>query len=277
MNKHFWISALASAGLLAATGAHAGTLFFNTDTGLYRLNRTTGAATFVADNGVAQQNVGLAAGPNNTLFAASPGPGPQAQVLQLDAAGNQIASFGLPPLGSFYLPPEGLAYDLAANRLYATTDGVLVTYSFNGASFATVAGGFYSGDHEGADFGNGRLYTLSNAGVLYTTDTTTLARTQIGSIGFNPFGAGLAYDSDLGALFMVSNHDRNLYRIDPTTAAVSLVGATGLSGSTGGLAYAAGIPEPPAGGVPEPITWALMIVGLGSVGLALRRHRPLAA
>jgi PEP-CTERM motif len=36
---------------------------------------------------------------------------------------------------------------------------------------------------------------------------------------------------------------------------------------------------PPAGGVPEPATWALLIAGFGGVGAALRRSRaaPLAA
>ena len=31
---------------------------------------------------------------------------------------------------------------------------------------------------------------------------------------------------------------------------------------------------PPAGGIPEPAAWALMILGFGGAGAALRRARP---
>jgi hypothetical protein len=32
-------------------------------------------------------------------------------------------------------------------------------------------------------------------------------------------------------------------------------------------------PPPPVGGIPEPGTWALMILGFGAVGAAMRRRR----
>lgn len=53
-----------------------------------------------------------------------------------------------------------------------------------------------------------------------------------------------------------------------------------LGNSTGTLAIAAALPperNPFLGGVPEPATWALMIVGFGAVGAQLRRRRGRAA
>ena len=53
----------------------------------------------------------------------------------------------------------------------------------------------------------------------------------------------------------------------------NLFGPTGLRVEMTGTADAAAVP----GGVPEPATWAMMLMGFGGLGALLRRRRGLAA
>jgi hypothetical protein len=47
---------------------------------------------------------------------------------------------------------------------------------------------------------------------------------------------------------------------------------TSIPGLSGVVLYANGTPPPPPG-VPEPVTWIMMLLGFGAVGFALRRRR----
>lgn len=47
---------------------------------------------------------------------------------------------------------------------------------------------------------------------------------------------------------------------------------TSIPGLSGVVLYANGTPPPPPG-VPEPVTWVMMLLGFGAVGYAVRRHR----
>lgn len=74
-----------------------------------------------------------------------------------------------------------------------------------------------------------------------------------------------------GTLFVLGNLiDANLNYLTPTPASLSI-----QFNSTGPSAYSSALTlsVPPAGGVPETGTWAMMILGAGAIGATLRRRR----
>jgi hypothetical protein len=87
--------------------------------------------------------------------------------------------------------------------------------------------------------------------------TITYANTPGVSSSFSLYLLGSTIDSFLG------------YSATPTSLTLSF-------NSTGGSAYAASatlaVPPAPIGSVPEAATWAMMLVGFGAMGAALRRR-----
>jgi hypothetical protein len=81
----------------------------------------------------------------------------------------------------------------------------------------------------------------------------------------------MALTSDPGApgQFLTTNYasDTPLYKLNPNNGALTAIGDTGI-------AYAMGLTyEGVAGGVPEPSTWAMMILGFAGIGfMAYRRE-----
>lgn len=68
------------------------------------------------------------------------------------------------------------------------------------------------------------------------------------------------------------------YRFDAGTAGLSVFNLGITQGSSGAVLYSTGMGGGGmAAGVPEPATWALMILGFGMVGASMRRRKPVAA
>jgi len=83
-----------------------------------------------------------------------------------------------------------------------------------------------------------------------------------GSGSSNPFGNHLTFDITGTGLSVLAADDHNNEHI---YFASDVTNADGVTGPVGG--------GPVTGGVPEPATWGLMIVGLMSIGAALRKQR----
>lgn len=155
------------------------------------------------------------------------------------------------------------------------------------------------------------VYGLGDDQYLYSINTGTGAATQIGYAGFTPTILGMSTGS--ADLYISWRHSRTgdglLYRINTATAASTLVGSTGVTFgalvTTGGTLYGGADPgnatyavDPATGAatfranvtgttrdfyglapisngaaVPEPASWALMILGFGAAGAVLRRRR----
>lgn len=99
--------------------------------------------------------------------------------------------------------------------------------------------------------------TNPNGGVYTNVGSLGLALTSTDLLGFDISGFS-------GAGFFSVND--NFYGIDLGTGGATLIGGLGAQGITG-ITIAA---------VPEPATWAMMLMGFAGVGVALRRRRRLA-
>jgi hypothetical protein len=97
--------------------------------------------------------------------------------------------------------------------------------------------------------------------------------------------AGLNYVSDFlysdGLTYQLRFNSLNftVRQVDPVTgfnsnSTINITGKLNLGGFASESPYVEGTPGGP--GVPEPSTWALMIVGLGGAGAMLRRRRAVA-
>jgi hypothetical protein len=94
--------------------------------------------------------------------------------------------------------------------------------------------------------------------------------TSLSGVVFDPLGLSLTSQSQVGFDILYAggvnsaylSFDDGFYDVDLETGRAALIGAIGV-GNVRGITLAA---------VPEPTTWALMLVGFGAVGLALRRR-----
>lgn len=145
---------------------------------------------------------------------------------------------------------DGTLYGSGGNSLYKlnTTTGQA---SLIGSMGAPQSAGDLA-------FFKGQLYLASDLGLAVVNPLTGASKL----IGGTTDIFGLA--STVDTLFGVK--DNSIYTIDPTTGIGTVVAPY-----TNGSAYgAASLPAPVA--VPEPSTWAVLLLGLALVGYALRRR-----
>ncbi len=96
--------------------------------------------------------------------------------------------------------------------------------------------------------------TNANAGTYTTVGLLGILLGSTDALGFDISGTTGA------GFFSVGN---NFYGVNLTTGSATLIGALGTQGITG-ITIAA---------VPEPGTWAMMLIGFGAIGVAVRRRR----
>ncbi len=135
-----------------------------------------------------------------------------------------------------------------------------------GASTLLGATGVPAVGFFGFSAGGSTLYEVS-ANSLYSLNTTTGAGTLIGSSATDSFGAAVV---EGGVLYAGGESPLEVYTLNPSTGAGTPgANVTGTSQLIFGLA-----PDvPSAPGVPEPAAWALMLIGFGGLGAALRAQR----
>ena len=260
------LTAALAMGFVGAGAAGASTLYGTTYTGsnaseLYTINQSTGSAALVGNTG---RNIGDLTNIGSSLVGIDLGTN---QLWTIDqnsaAASNAVAVTGT----SGFI--TSLAWDPVSQLLYGNTtssfSGSDILYRINAVTgAATAVGGLGIADLYGLGSGqDGSLFATDTAGFLYGVNTGSGAASLIGAsgIGFLYDAASRPEDNTLFA----SPDNYNLITLNTSTGAGSVVGPFGGFPNIAGLAF--------LGEVPEPSTWAMMIIGFGFVGSAMRSRR----
>lgn len=152
-----------------------------------------------------------------------------------------------------------------------TVDGAI---TLNGTSNIDLVGSAYTNSFAGTT--STTLYGLDafTDALVRSTDANagTYVSTNSSGVAFGPLGVTFGATDQLG--FDISgitngaffNLNDGFYSVNLTTGAATRIGTIG-AGSLIGLSLA------PAGAVPEPATWAMMLLGFGAIGATMRRRR----
>lgn len=260
---------VAAAALMAAGGAAQADpmAYAGSNTGAFGLiDLNTAAFTSEGNSGQILAGLAVANGQifasnyhqaNGALFNVNPSSG-ALSALGGGEAGLDIDDFGSTPSG-LYVVSEGAIQNL---------------YSINpttGAASLIGPTGLGYGTWRALSNNSSTLY-FSDGPDLYTLSTTTGAATLVGALGSGAQMGALLLEG--GVLYGGDNTNNTLDTINASTGAAT-VGPpdASLPGSFFGLA-----PYPvPTGGIPEPATWAVMLMGFGGLGAVMRRRRVSAA
>jgi hypothetical protein len=279
---------LASVGFAAVLGAsgaaHADVVMWVDDASnnIAKLDLTTKTGTFLGNTGAGQTLTDIGFTTNGNLYGVSFDRTYSINTTTGDATylTNNPSNSNLNALVG-YSSTNLLGADSDSSHIYSfnTTNNTWTTLSGNtgrdSAGDLALANGFY---YESAVDNLGRdtllKFTVSGGAV---TNTSTIGEFSLGSTHFNDV-FGLAFDgSTMWAVNGTTVYAVNLNNADLTQYwdySGSVCTGSGRDKSCLGSVNGAAIL--PAGGVPEPASWGLMIVGTGLVGSQLRRRRSVA-
>lgn len=181
---------------------------------------------------------------------------------------------------------NGLAF--GDDSLFVTYGDTLAKYDLDGnllgsASFAGFGVGFLAGS---LAYGDGVLFMEYTQFVPLVSETHGIGYLNPGTLGFNSFietgedAFGLAYGD--GRLFASYDFALKSYDLTGDQIGDTITGIAGIGLQNGALAFRNSAPcntricddDGPRGAVPEPSTWAMLILGFGLTGAIVRRRRP---
>lgn len=261
------MSILALAGTAAAAlaaPASAETIFYQGgfSNNLYSYDTVTATETLIGDMGLSSDSTGLAFAANGTLYAFERASSSLYTVNTLTGATTLVGNAGI--------GAEDFTLSLDGTVGYASFGGAL--YSINlstGAS--TLIGGNQTYDGLTTARVAGTLNGFSYlAGALFAIDTGSLyavdAATGIGTLLGTTDGADETLDFGWSGVLYGHGDDGFLYTIDAATLA-----GTQIAPTTPDLVFGMAVAP---GAIPEPATWAMLVLGFGVLGAGMRRSRP---
>lgn len=201
---------------------------------------------------------------NNRVFRINQNTGATSLVANVALTGNNFA-FDFNPTNTNLriVSNDNSNYVLRFNPApIALVPGVNVAYAAGTTGLGDpdiVSAGYTFNDNNAAT--GTTLFVLDSANdILATQNAATGVLTRVGALGVN-IGARTSFDiSGAGNLAFVQSGN-TLYNINLSTGALSAIGNTDRA--LFGLSAA----------VPEPATWAMMLIGFGAVGAAARSSR----
>ncbi len=204
---------------------------------LYRVDKNSSGRDFTATL-VGSLGVGAISGANGIDF------NPVPDRLRLITTSGQNFRINVDTLATITdTPINGVAgLSVVAAAYTNSRPGVTTTmlYAINGATDSLVR----------STNPNGGVYTTNNLGGQ-----------AFGSLGFSTAGGPVSFDVSGGSGAAFASAGDRLFSVNLTTGAATELGSVGTS--LRGLTASA---------VPEPATWAMMIMGFGLVGAAMRRR-----
>ena len=176
-------------------------------------------------------------------------------------ARTTVGALGGSAFNALVFSSTGTLYAAAGTSLYSvdTTTGLATSLGSTGFSSA--------GDL--AFFGSKLYLSASGSGTSQLVDIglAPVNGTLVGATGVNDV-FGLARGDD-GILYGVAGN--SIYTMNVTTGAATL--ATSYNYAGRGAAFGSAFFAEATGAVPEPTTWAMMLMGFGIAGYSLRRRR----
>ncbi|GGB19605.1 hypothetical protein GCM10011380_06460 [Sphingomonas metalli] len=155
---------------------------------------------------------------------------------------------------------ENYVFDPNSGSLTVATPVFYADGDVNAGRNADVTGGAYTSSTFGAAAGTTQLYGIDTAqDVLVRQANSAGTLNTVGAIGFD-LGSRTSFDISGSDAFAFNGS--TLYRVDLATGAFTQAGTTGRA--------LFGIAISP---VPEPATWAMMLLGFGLVAGATRYRR----
>jgi hypothetical protein len=151
----------------------------------------------------------------------------------------------------------------AADLLSGYNGGLGIPFTANGIPTYAIPGTYSSFYPNGLDYDpsqNTSAHGIGGVGMLYGALLGTFTATPTGPGDYFLLGSNFSFTAGSnGTLYGVVNDCPNCYGDNNAQSGfnVTLALATGL----------------PVGGVPEPGTWVMMLLGFGAIGLVLRRQR----
>lgn len=148
----------------------------------------------------------------------------------------------------------------AADLLSGYNGGLGIPFTANGIPTYAIPGTYAPFSPNGLDYDpsqNTSAHGIGGAGVLYGSLLGTFTASPSGPADYFVLGSNFSFTAGSnGTLYGVVNDCPNCYSDN-----------VAQSGFTATLALATGLP---VGGVPEPGTWAMMVLGFGTIGFVLR-------
>ena len=230
---------------------------------LYRYDTVSATETLVGDMGLNADSVGLAFSGSGTLYAFERSSQSLYTVNTATGATTLVGVSGI--------EAEDFTVSLSGNTGYASASGGLYSIDLLTGAATLIGGGLIfdglttartAGTMAGNPYLAGSIFAV-DTGNLYSVDVLTGVGTLLGSTN----GADETLDFGASGILYGHGDDGFLYTIDQTTLA-----GTQLAATTPNLVFGMAV-LPALGAVPEPATWAMLVLGFGALGAGLRSKR----
>jgi hypothetical protein len=220
---------------------------------------------------------------NSGLYSLSTG----GDLYRLDDAGSTFSAVLVGNIGTALIGSNfGFDFNPVPDRLRVVNDGdqnlriipdsavTIIDGAINPTALNLVAAS-YTNSFAGATTTTLFAIDTLSASLVRSSNPNAGTYESVGSLGLGAIASDAHIGFDISGVTGIGyfSYDASLYTVNFDSGAATLIG--GIGGRTGVSLVGLTI-GPEAAVVPEPATWAMMILGFAGLGLAMRRRRALA-